>query len=239
MSEADWTELTNSLAPAQVDKGATTGIDRPNGGGLFVYGFNSLAVVDGAAGLFTNQTNFAPMTKGGRIQGAIKRHPSGGPTGFAPFLFIGLQGPDVSDLGYLLGLGDADPHHIVLRKGAIDEGLPEAVGVNGVLAIGTEPFSNDTWLHLRLDMIVNTNGDVVFNVFRSDLDSNPVTAPVWESVPGMDDLDSGSGRAFLDDALGIASGSQPFEDGRVGFAFRVEDTARRGVFDHVEIARQL
>jgi hypothetical protein len=239
MSETDWTVLANSLATGQLDRGATAGIDRPNGGGSFVFGFNSLAVVDGAAGLFTNQTNFAPMAKGGRIQGAIKRHPSAGATKFAPFLFIGLQGPDVSDLGYLLGLGDADPHHIVLRKGAINEGLPETIGVDGVLAIGTEPFNNDTWLHLRLDMVVNLNGDVVLNVFRNDLDSNPVGAPVFATVPGMDDLDPGSGRAFLDDALGINSGSQPFEDGRVGFAFRVEDTARRGAFDHLEIARQL
>ncbi len=239
MAETDFTELANSLSTAQLDRGATTGIDRPNGGGVFVFGFNSLAVVDGAAGLFTNQANFAPMAKGGRIQGAVKRHPSASPTKFAPFLFIGLQGPDVSDLGYLLGLGDADPHHIILRKGAINEGLPETIGVDGVLAIGDEPFVNNTWLHLRLDMIVNTNGDVVLNVFRNDLDVNPVTAPVFATVPGMDDLDPGSGRAFLDDALGINSGSQPFEDGRAGFAMRVEDTARRGAFDQIEIARQL
>lgn len=239
MAESDFTELANSLSTGQLDRGVTAGIDRPNGGGSFVYGFNSLAVVDGAAGLFTNQVNFAPMTKGGRIIGAIKRHPSGSPTGFAPFLFIGLQGPDVADSGYLLGLGDADPHHIVLRKGAINEGLPETVGVSGVLVLGTEPFSNDTWLHLRLDMIVNTNGDVVLNVFENDLDTNPVTSPVWDTVPGMDDISPGSGRAFLDDALGIGSGSQPFENGRAGFAMRVEDSARRGFFDHVEIARQL
>ena len=117
--------------------------------------------------------------------------------------------------------------------------MPETIGVDGVLAIGSEAVNNDTWLHLRFDVVVNLNGDVVLNVFRSDLDVNPVTAPVFAPVPGMDVLDPGSGRAFLDDALGINSGSQPFEDGRVGFAMHVEDTARRGAFDQIEIARQL
>ena len=239
MAEADWTELTNSNLITEVDRGVTAGLTPPNGGGSFIYGFNSLVATAGAAGLFTNQANFAPMTKGGRISGAIKRGVSGGPTSFSPMLFIGLQGPDVSDSGYLLGLSDADPHHISLVKGAINAGIGDSIGVNGVLVRGTEAIAADTWKHLRLDMAVNLTGDVVLSVFENDLDTNPVTAPVWTPIPGMDAISPSSGQAFIDDSLGINSGSAPFLDGRAGFAFDYADAARRGFFDHIQIARQL
>jgi hypothetical protein len=239
MAEADWTELTNSAPTNEVDRGVTAGLVPPNGGGSFVYGFNSLVATPGAAGLFTNQANFAPMTKGARISGAIKRHTSGGPTSFSPMLFVGLQGPDVADLGYLLGLSDADPHHISLVKGAIEDGIGDDAGVGGVLAIGSAAISANVWKHLRLDMVVNLSGDVVLSVFENDLDTNDVTAPVWVPVPGMDTISPGSGQAFIDDALGINSGSAPFVDGRGGFAFEYADAARRGMFDQIQIARQL
>jgi hypothetical protein len=45
---------------------------------------------------------------GGSVRGAIQRGISGGPLNFAPFLFIGQQGPSVNDLGYILGLGDGE-----------------------------------------------------------------------------------------------------------------------------------
>lgn len=180
------------------------------------------------------------MTKGGRVSGALKRHPSGGPTGWAPFLFLCLAGPDISDIAYMLGLSDASPAKIILRKGALDEGFPnESPGTDGTLAIGTASITEGDYVHLRMDVIVNLNDDVIINVFQSDVDTNPVTAPVFGVVPGLDVLDPGSGRAFFDDALGVNSGSQPLLLGRGGFGCRFEDTARRSFFDHVEIARQL
>jgi hypothetical protein len=191
--------------------------------------------------LFTNQASFVPMAKGGRVQGALKRHPSGGPTGWVPFLFLCLQGPDIAGTAYMLGLSDASPAKIILRKGALDEGFPaETVdpAVNGVLALGTTSITEGDYVHLRMDVVVNLNDDVIINVFESDLDTNPVTAPVFAAIAGMDDLDPGSGRAFFDDALGVNSGSQPLTEGRGGFGFRVEDTARRSFFDHVEVGRQ-
>jgi hypothetical protein len=137
-----------------VDRGVTTGIARPSSGGSF--GFNSLSTSQGVVGLFTNQVSFAPMAKGGSVRGALQRGPSGSPLNFAPFLFVGLQGPSVNDLGYLLGLGDGDPHHIVLRKGALSGGLPDvAPGTQGVLRRSTATAAAATWLHLRLDMVVN------------------------------------------------------------------------------------
>lgn len=242
MAESDWTILTDSLGGASVARGVTAGIDKPNGGGSFVYGFNSKAVVDGAVGLFANLVNFAPMSKGGSVRGALKRAPSGGNTGFAPFLFIGLQGPSVNDLGYLLGIGDDEPGHIVLRKGAIVGGLPDLAPnppSTSVLMRSTETFENDTWLHLRLDMIRQGSGDVLLQVFANDLDVNPVTSPVWERITGMEGPQYPSIEGFVDDALGVNTGSAPYTSGRAGFAFRVEDVTRRGFFDHLEVARQL
>jgi hypothetical protein len=139
----------------------------------------------------------------------------------------------VNDKGYLLGLGDGDPHHIILRKGALADGLPDApAGTQGVLSRSTGTFAPGTWLHLRLDMVVNQNGDVLLQVFQNDLTAHALgSAPDWQAVPGMDQ--------FIDDALGINSGSAAFTSGRAGFGFFTKDVTRRGFLDEIEIYRQL
>ena len=43
---------------------------------------------------------------------------------------------------------------------------------------------------------------------------------------------------FIDDHLGINSGSQPLTSGRAGFGTTVEAVTRRTFFDHVELMRQ-
>ena len=232
MAEADWTELLNSIGVGVVDRGVTTGQARPNGGGSFLYGFNSLSNTPGAIGLYTNQVNFAPMAKGGSVRGAIKRGTSGGNTNFSPFFFLGGQGNNISDNAYLLGLDDDDPHQIVLRKGAFSGGVPSAsLGTSGILAKSNASYSINTWLHLRLDMIANANGDVLLQAFINDLLSNPVTSPVWVAVPGLEE--------FIDDAIAVNSGSQPYTSGYGGYGFQVADVTRRGYVDHLEIFRQL
>jgi hypothetical protein len=244
MALADWTECTNSTGTGTISRGVTAGIARPPGGGDFLYGFNSSVVTPGSVGLFANQTNFAPTpaNKGGSVSGAIKRGVSGGNTGFSPLLFIGLQGPDISDLGYLLGLGDDDPSHIVLKKGALTsllEDLAPDPPDNSILLRSTNAYAIDTWLHIRLDMIVQGSGDVILQCFENDLDTNDVTSPVWTLVPGMEGDQHPTISGFVDDALGINSGSAPFTNGRIGFAFRSEDVTRRSYFDFLVIARQV
>ncbi len=245
MGSTNWTALTDDLDVPSLDRGVTTGAVRPAGGGAFVFGFNSLVVTNGAAGYFTNQVDFAPTpaNKGGSIRGAIKRGTSAGRTGFAPLLYLLGQGTSVNDTGYILGLQDADPHRIALRKGSILTGVPSASpGASGILRRSTGTFTPDTWLHLRLDAIVNLNGDVILKVFANDLGSQDVTVPVWLPIPGIEDstlvASHGAGTAFVDDSIGVNSGSAAFTSGYMGYAFHTADISRRGYFDHIEAMHQ-
>lgn len=235
MASADWTELSDALATASLRRNVTPGITPPNGGGSFVYGFNSLDVSEGAAGLFCNGASFAPMASGGQITGCLQRGAGGGPQGFAPMLFLGLQGVSVNDEGYLLGLSDGDPGRIMLKKGVLSAGLedlePDPTN-NGVLRRSTRTVAIGEWVHLRLDMIVNATGDVVLKVYENDLAANPLSgAASWAAVAGMDD--------FIDDNLQVATGSAPFTSGRGGFGFQTADVTRRGYVDHLTLERQL
>jgi hypothetical protein len=239
MAEADWANLGGAaLDTANVDRGVTTGVTRPNGGGSFVYGFNTLTTAAGACGKYCDLTNFNPIQPaasagGGSIRGAIQRALSAGSTGFSPFLFIGLQSATVEAQGYLLGLEDEDPHRIVLVKGALNAGIPsDEVGSQGILLKGNASYSPGTWLHVRLDMIVNLNGDVLLQCFENDLTANAVTSPSWSPIAGATE--------FVDDALQINSGSAAFTSGYAGFAFATGgNLSRRAYFDHIELSRQL
>ncbi len=238
MGQLNWEELADGLSGSDLARGVTAGVTPPSGGGNYIFGFNTKTTAVGAAGLVDNQANFGPLRddsanpRGGSIRGAIQRGASAGLTGFAPMLVIGLQNAvpygSVNDMAYLLGLADSDPHAIVLRKGAISGGL-DPTG-SGVLRVSTATYEPGTWLHLRLDMIVNPNGDTVLVVMQNDLETNPVTAPVWEAIPGMDD--------YIDDALEINSGSAPYAGGFLGFGFYANGLSRRGYFDHLEVYRQ-
>jgi len=247
MAQSDWIELAGSLSKAdEIDRGYAGSVNDPDGGDT-VYGFASRALVTGVAGSYSNRLSqmsgspdFNPMAKGGRIVGAVQRAPSGGTTGFAPMLFIGLQGTMTEDTGYILGLSDSSPHRIILRKGKLSDGVPDSpVGTDGVLARGSQVFPPETWHHLRIDMVVNENGDTVLLCFQSDLSSETMPDSVWSSIPGMEWPDPSPGRAFIDDALAVNSGSAPYINGRAGFAFQCSDVARRAYFARITLFRQL
>lgn len=237
MASSDFAVLPNSIGNASLRSGVTSGLTPPNGGGSFVYGFNSRATgFAGARALkYTGDVNFDPFpgNTGGRITGAIKRLPSGGQTGFAPFLYLLEQSNDAGGAAYMIGLMDDDPSFIAVRKGVLAEGIPAGlVGENGVLMKSAASIAADTWVHLRMDVIVQGTGDILISAYQNDLDSNPVTAPVWEAIAGMD--------GFTDDTLGVNSGSIPFVGGgRAGFGMFANDTSRRAAFDHLTIERQL
>ncbi len=240
MASSDFTFLTGSLDAATVARGESHGFTPPNGGGAGVYGFNSLQTTLGVVGLFCNLTNFAPIDNGGSVSAAMKRGAGGGATNFAPFIFLGLQGPAVTDTGYILGLADANPSHVVLRKGVLTGGLPDIVAesppVQGVLRRSTGTKAIDEWVHLKLEAVRNTNGDVVLNCYENDLaahtvDPGNVNPPVWVAIPGM--------TQFIDDSLGVNSGSVPYTSGRAGWGCYSKDITRRAYFDAIRIERQL
>lgn len=247
MAESDWTEMNDALPTGSLARGVTAGLVKPSSDdpNLLVYAFNSLAAVTGAVARFANQVDFAPASAGGSVRGCLKRLPSGGKTGFSPFLFIGAQGPSVNDSGYLLGLSDGDPSRIVLKKGVISTGVPDLApdpDSNGILMRSTGTVAVDEWRHLRLDMIVNGNGDVLLQVFENDLDANPLGSPPdWQSIPGMEgplSADTSPIDGFIDDAVQIATASAPFTSGRMGFGFACSDVTRRAAFDHLEVIKQ-
>lgn len=234
MAENDWTPITDALS--SIKRAVTAGIAPPNGGGTFVYGMASLSNTPGTNALYSALNGFAPLGKGGEISAAMKRGLSGGPTKFAPFLFLGLANTVSTDVAYMLGFSDADPSHIVLRKGALAGGLPDApvypaAGNMGVLAKSTATFAQNTWMQLRLEVVVNLNGDVVINCYQSDPAAHPVTSPVWSPIQGIP--------RFIDDTLGVNSGSMPLTSGRLGFGMQSADISRRAYFDQVVTLAQL
>jgi hypothetical protein len=147
---------------------------------------------------------------------------------------IGLQGTDAAvDQAYMLGLSDDSPSYIVLRKGLLSDGIQAGSvdpTVNGILKKSTNAVALDTWVHLRLDMVVNGTGDVVLKVFENDLTTDTVDDPTWIAVAGMTD--------FIDDALQVKTGSAPFTSGRAGFAMTSYDVGRRALVDQIDIRRQ-
>jgi hypothetical protein len=245
MAKTDWGTLGGGLSDSDVLRGPTAGVASPNGGGSHVFGMRCVSATPGAVGKHCLQTNFSPTTslKGGRISGAQRRASYGAANGFAPFFFFCAQGSAVSAEAYLLGLTDEVASHIELRKGLIADGMPAPALVQPaiaphVLMRSTDTFAADTWQHLRLDVLVQGTGDVVLQVFRSDLASHPVTSPVWQTVPGMEGGFT-TFQGFVDDALGVNTGSAPLTSGYMGFGARFEAANRAVYFDHLAIDRQL
>ena len=229
-----------------VEHGPTAGTTPPNGGGTYVYGMKSVEPDVGAVALFCTQANFSPIAdgKGGRITGALKRSSNGSPTGFAPFMFLAAQASDVSGEAYVLGLSDETASRIELRKGPLVDGVPAVSLVSPavspfILMRSTDTFLPNTWQHLRLDVIKQGTGDVILQVFRNDLALHSVNSPVWAAVPGMEGPQYPVLSGFVDDSLGVNTGSVPIAGGRAGFGCRFDASNRVAYFDHFSVDRQL
>lgn len=246
MGQADWSELGSSLSIATVARGVTAEITPPSGGGSYVYGFNSLdGTVTGAAGIFVDLTNFTPTGSGPAvadgacsIRGCLKRVASPNNTGFSPMLFACAQGspPSVTDNAYIIGLSDADPYEIVLAKGAINAGLITTSDSLTILETSSAQYamSDDLWHHVRLDAIVQPNGDVLLRGYTNDLAVNAIgTTPDWQVITGW------TSTGFIDGKTQINSGSAPLLGGYMGFAFQVAASLnRRSAFDAIEAYRK-
>lgn len=230
MSSTDWTVLTGSSGTGDLRRGVTDspGPGLPNGGGTFCYGFGSAVASLVAAGLYYSDAGWNPTFKGGRVTCALVKAGKGSDGGnndlYAPMLFVNLQGANISDEGYILGLTEEEPARIALKKGALNTGL--AADDPGILRLSSGTFAKEAWQHLRLDVIEQPSGDVLLKCFANDLSVNAVTAPSWAAISGMAD--------YTDDVLGHATGSVPFTGGgRMGYAFYSEAASNRyGYLDH-------
>jgi hypothetical protein len=247
MGQADWHELDGVLSSASLARGVTAGIAPPPGAGAFVFGYNSLVSdAAGAHGMYVDLPGFTPTGSdpppaapdgGCSVRGCVKRVASANTKGFTPLLFACAQGgpPSVNDQAYVLGLSDADPYEIVLAKTAIMSGIADDRENVTILQRSSAQYaiSGDHWHHLRLDAIVEPNGDVLVRAYANDLALHPLgTAPVWAEIAGF------TPGGFIDDALQIASGSAPLWGGWLGFAFAVSSGLnRRGAFKALEAYR--
>lgn len=243
MGQADWADLGGALLPADLARGVTAGIAGPSGGNGFVYGYNSLdSTVTGAHGKYVDLSGFVPTGSGpssadggGSVRGCVRRVASPNKTGFSPMLFFCAQGgpPSVNDEGYILGLLDADPYEIVLAKGPLVGGLIDDSSNLSILRRSSDQFNmgDALWHHIRMDTIVEPNGDVLLQCFSNDLTLHPIgVAPDWQPIAGMSD--------YIDDAIQINTGSSPLWGGYAGFAFAVAGALnRRGAFDALEVLR--
>jgi hypothetical protein len=244
MGQSDWSNLSGSLTGSDVRSGVTAGVAPPNGGGTYVFGYRSISNVVGALGRYCLQTHFSPTDKGGRISGTLLRGTLGAATGFSPFFFFCAQSADVTSDAYIVGLSDEAAPRIELRKGDIIGGLPavslvDPDSVPNVLMRSTDTYDPAEWQHLRLDVIVQGTDDVILQVYRNDLDAHDVTSPVWTVVPGMEGPSYPSFIGFVDDTLGVNTGSVPLGGGFAGFGCRFEVANRSAFIDHVSIDRQI
>lgn len=229
MAQSNFAEAVGSASTASITRGVSSSYTPPSGGGSNVFAFASQDNGTGTVALYLTMGGANPTAKGGRISAAIQRGPSAGLTDFAPFLFVQLSNPNIQGVAYLLGLGDGG--HVILRKGDLASGLPDlAPGTQGVLARSSSSYPPEAWQHLMLEAIVNLDGDVVLRAYLSDLGAHVVGSPVWVPIPGLP--------TYIDDPLGVNSGSPPLTAGRMGFGFRSADVARVGLVDAVRPAHQ-
>lgn len=237
MSAAEWSICTSGIPDGSLKSGVTGGTFQPNGGGSFCFAFNSLDTTVGGRAYALTSAGFGNLVKGVSIRGCVRRGLGAGASGFSPFFFAGLPGVDVlAGNAYMLGLSDDDPHRIVLAKGKPKFGLKSAVAADDadrvILAKGVTTFSPDTWIHLRIDVIQQTNGEVVINCSQNNLTLHGIgTTPDWQPVDGMSQ--------FIDDIAQINSGSAPLNGGYCGYGFATSAVGRRAYFDAIEVYKQV
>ena len=237
MSELNWLQgvpgsVSDSGSP--LFAGTTAAITPPNGGGNNTYAWRAVdATINGVHAIRPENANFNPIpgNNGGAIHGALYRRDGSSATDHSVFLFFQLQGDTVTDNAYILGLSAETSAHLVLRKGPLSIGVPDrALGTDGVMARSTATYAQGVWVHVRLDVIVNPNGDVVLNVFTNDLDVNTVDTPTWTAVSELSGI--------IDDPLGIETGTPGLNTGgRMGAAYHATSSGTVGATDHIRVIR--
>lgn len=238
MAEADWTSMTGTaLTSSDVVRGVTNAFTPPNGvGNTTVFGFHAITTQTGVAGYFVDLANFNPIAgtkKGGSIRAAMKRYSAG--TTYAPFMGLMIGTDPATANGYFMGLSEGTSYNICMKKGLPSGGF--SLSDSSLFRTSTDSFtytgdSVDYWMHLRLDVLVNPHGEVVLDMFESDLSAHQVTAPSWTAITGMDQ--------FVDDSLAILTDSTPLLTGfyAVFGHYTSNLSGSISMFDQLEVHRQ-
>lgn len=247
MARSDWAIMSGSAdgtswGGVTILRNATFGITPPPGGGAAVFGINSVQNVIGAVAVYNAVAGFSPLPSGGSISMVLKRGISGGLDKFSAFLFLCATGNNIGDSAYLIGLSDTAPSRIIVAKGAVGVGLPgDGVGTK-ILRQSTRTVEIDEYVHLKIDAIVQGSGDVVLRFYENDLDLHPLDNPaswVWVPIPCTDEwVGQFSDGYFIDDVVGVNSGSTPLTSGYAGYGGEVKDAARRSYYDHAILIAQ-
>lgn len=241
MASSDWSLFSDVLSTGVVARNPVTSavVTPPNGGGDFSFGMHSRTNDPGVVAYYSVLTNFSPTAKGGVISGCIQKGVGAGADDFSCWLFICCGGTATTNLAYMLGLDDSATPRLVLRKGQLTNGIPAvAPGAQGILRRSSATFEIGEWLHVRLDAVRQPTGDVLLQVFKSDLADNAVNSPVWEAVDGLTDFTDDAG-GINSSALGISGADAlPLTSGRMGWGMRAVDVNRNAYFDYVKPERQ-
>lgn len=161
MGQANFALVANGLLASQVDSGVVGTASPPSGGGSFVFAFNTIvADAPGVQAYRSTITGFAPMAGGGTVRAALKRGLTALSSGFEPFIFIGLATDDVGDFAYCLGLEEAQPARILLRRGLLSEGV---LSFGRVISSLTETFTLADLQTLLVDVDGSGPQTITFN----------------------------------------------------------------------------
>ena len=238
MSELNWQVLPGSSGEggAPFYTGTSAVFTPPPGGGDRTYTWRAAdANVNGVHALYADVANYNPIPGnfGGSIRGALYRADGSSATDHSVFLFFQQQADNATATGYMVGLSPETSSHLVLVKGPLSAGIPtSAVKTDGVIARSTSTFAQGAWVHVRLDVVVNPNGDVVLNTWTNNLDVNDVLTPVWTAVPEMSGI--------IDDAIGWNTGTPGLNvGGRLGFGYHATASGTAGAVDHIGAIRNV
>lgn len=248
MSAANWVEVPNSLAVGAVDRGVIYTQSPPSGGGNHVFGFHTVADdVPGAIAFRSDVTDFNPMTLGGMISSAMKRGRSAISGGFAPFIFQGLDLDDIDGTAYMLGLEDAEPSRVLLRRGILSDGL---VAKGKLLTALTEPFTLADLQTLEVSVDGGTPQTITFDAAEftaigaalatevaAEINTDLVggTASASDLVPGAVLLESDGDASTIEVTGGTAAAALGFPSGLSGILAASTGTFIRDTWVHLRL----
>lgn len=249
MSQSDWSVMAGSadgvtFGGTTILRNTTNGITGPAGDlATSVFAFNSIESVDAAVGVYTSLSGFSPLTSGVQLTGCIQRGISGSQQGWSNFFFLCSTGSNVADRAYMFGIEDSTPGRLVLAKGPINVGLTTDSSAVEIIRTSKATYNWGTWIHLKIEAIVQPSGDVVFKMYTNDLDANDLSNPSawnWVALEFEDKWsDVYSAGEFIDDVTGVNTGSTTLTSGYVGYAYKCTNTpAARGYFDYISLASQ-